>query len=69
MSTEENALWDFERLRQHWGFRSIKHTKRVARQRGIVMDIGHKTKRVRPVDVYRSDAEAAGRGSQLLGVL
>lgn len=57
----------YETLAKRWNC-CVRQAKRICRRWKLVpMDMGHRTKRFRPVDVDRAEARMAGEGAQPRG--
>ena len=59
---EADSLMDYPAVAAHLSV-SVRTVKRLVAQRKLkVIDLGHKTKRFRPVDVLRCADRLAGKG-------
>jgi hypothetical protein len=55
-----DRLWTYGDVARRWGVSERQVKRRIAGSSLKPMDLGHRTKRFRPADVLRYEAELAG---------
>lgn len=60
MDSAGEGLWTYEDVAARWDVSVRQVKRRIAGSSLRVLDLGHRTKRFRPADVLRFEAELAG---------